>query len=283
MIDIDPALLRALVVFADTGSLARVATVVGRTPSAVTAQLQRLEDIAGPALLQASGRGRVLTEAGERLVGYGRRMLAMQDEALASLGAARTQQRIGVGVTQDFADTGLPRLLRVFASHQPDLRIDLRVGRSTELAAALADQGIDVALTMRGAPNPDEVALLDDEMVWLAAEEGLIGGGDDVPLALFDPPCGFRDAALHALEQAGRRHRIAATSASLSGIRAAVRAGLAVTARTRRWLGAGVVLAPKHLDLPALGAAQFAVRLRPRSSDAARRLADLLAEGLRVP
>jgi DNA-binding transcriptional LysR family regulator len=224
----------------------------------------------------------VLTEAGEQLVGYGRRLLAMQDEALASLGALADQQGIGVGVTQDFADTALPQLLKIFARHQPNIRIDLRVGRSTELSEALANQGIDVALAVRGRPGPDEIAVIGEDMVWLAAEDGLIRAGDEVPLALLDPPCGFRDAALRSLERIGRRHRVSATSASLSGIRAAVRAGLAVTARTRRWIGSGVVLAPRHLELPELGGIEFAIRVRAGAGEPARRLGDLLAEGLRV-
>ena len=218
-------------------------------------------------------------------MGYGRRLLAMQDEALASLGALADQQGIGVGVTQDFADTSLPQLLKIFARHQPNIRIDLRVGRSAELGEALADQRVDVVLTVRGRPGPDEIAVLDEDMVWLAAEDGLIRNGDEVPLALLDPPCGFRDAALRCLEQVGRRHKISATSASLSGIRAAVRAGLAVTARTRRWIGSGVVLAPRHLELPNLGQIEFAIRVRGGAGEHARRLGDLLAEGceLRKP
>jgi DNA-binding transcriptional LysR family regulator len=135
----DPDLLRTLVAFADAGSLARAAASVGRTPSAVTAQMQRLEDSVGVALLEASGRGRTLTEAGDRLVSHARRILAANNEAWLSITGAAADGRIGLGVTQDFADTDLPGLLNLFARSHPRIRIDLRVGRSSELAEQLKD------------------------------------------------------------------------------------------------------------------------------------------------
>jgi len=101
-----------------------------------------------------------------------------------------------------------------------------------------------------------------------------------VPLAVLDPPCGFRDAALRALEKSGHSYRLAATSASLAGLRAAVRAGIALTARTARWKGLDIVIAPSNLQLPKLPKAEFSIRVHSQSSDAARRLADILAQGL---
>jgi DNA-binding transcriptional LysR family regulator len=118
-------------------------------------------------------------------------------------------------------------------------------------------------------------------MLWLGASEGLIAGGqDDLPLALLDPPCGFRAAAIAALDAAGRPYRIAATSPSLSGLRAAVRAGIAVTVRTARWLGDGVSDLSRPLALPAVGQAEFTVRLRSEAGGASTDLATLVCDGL---
>jgi DNA-binding transcriptional LysR family regulator len=278
----DPDLLRTLVAFADAGSLARAATSVGRTPSAVTAQMQRLEESVGVSLIEPAGRGRALTDAGERLVGHARRILAANNEAWLSITGAAADGRVAVGVTQDFVDADLPALLNLFARSHPRVRIDLRVGRSAELAEQLKDGHVDLLVSMRQAAAPDELAVIVEPMCWLMARDGLVGPSDELPLALLDPPCGFRDAALRALEKLGKPYRLAATSPSLSGLRAAVRAGIAVTTRTARWMGPDIVEAPAHLRLPKLPKAEFSIRVRQGSDQPTLRLANVLAEGLKA-
>ncbi|MBL6082367.1 LysR family transcriptional regulator [Belnapia sp. T18] len=280
---LDPDLLRTFLAFADAGTLARAAAAVGRTPSAVTAQVQRLEADLGTPLLAAAGRGRVLTEAGEALLPHARRILDAHRDARLAVSGVGAAEPVALGVTQDFADTALPDLLRAFAVAHPKARLDLRVGRSAALLADLAVGRIDLALVMRGGDAiGEEVAVLHEPMRWLCARDGLaVPVREEVPLAVLDPPCGFRDAALDTLARAGRAHRIAATSPSLAGLRAAVRAGLAVTARTGRLAGAGVGVAPRALALPPLPEAEFSLRLRRSPGAEAARLAELLADGLR--
>lgn len=278
---LDPDCLRTFLAFADSGSLARAAAQVGRTASAVTAQMRRLEEMVGEPLLAAEGRGRVLTTAGQELVGHARRILDSHRQALLALRGGRSEGEIGIGATQDFAETGLPALLRLFAGTHPMVRINLRIGRSPELGQALAAGGLDVSVGLRGEPAADEVALVEEPTQWFAGSEGVRRGEGGVALALLDPPCGFRVLALTALERSGRPYRIAATSSSLAGLRAAVMAGLAVTLRTPRWAGSGVSAAPPWLDLPPTPPVTFSIRLRAGAPVPARRLAELLAEGLR--
>jgi DNA-binding transcriptional LysR family regulator len=280
---LDPELLRTFLAFADSGSLAQAASLVGRSPSAVTAQMQRLEDMIGESLLAPAGRGRVLTPAGEDLVGHARRILAAHREAWLSLKGASADGRIALGCTQDFADSTLPGLLRVFARTHARVRLDLRVGRSNELAAAFEAGSLDILLAMRSAAVADELFVLREPMVWLAATDNPLSRDAEIPLALLDPPCGFRNAAIAALDAARRPYRIAATSPSLAGLRAAVRGGIAITLRTRRMLEPGLAVVPAKLDLPELPGAEFVLRIRADSAAPARDLAALLAEGLAVP
>ena len=243
---LDPDLLRTFLAFAEGGTLARAAAAVGRSPSAVTAQVQRLEADLGAALLAPEGRGRVLTEAGEALLPHARRVLDAVREARLGIAGLAAGGRVGLGVTQDFADTALPPLLAAFARAHPRVRLDLRIGRSVELGAALDAAQVDLVLAVRGAARAGEVAVLREPMLWLAARGGLaVPAEPELPLAVLDPPCGFRDAAIAALGRAGRPHRIAATSPSLAGLRAALRAGLAVTARTARFADAEPGPAPR--------------------------------------
>ena len=277
---LDPELLRTFLAFVDGGSLARAASTVGRSPSAVTAQMQRLEDMVGEPLLAPRGRGRVLTLAGEELVGHARRILGAHRDAWLALKGARADGRISVGTTQDFADSGLPALLRDFAGTHPRVRLELRVGRTADLAEAFQDDALDIAITMRRQPMVDEIGVVAEPMVWLLSEQGLAARHEELPLALLDPPCGFREAALAALDANGRHYRLAATSASLAGLRAAIEAGLALTLRTPRWAHSGVVEAPASMALPTVPSAEFAIRLRKGAPPAAADLGELLVSGL---
>jgi DNA-binding transcriptional LysR family regulator len=278
----EPDILRTFVAFAETGALASAASAVGRSPSAVTAQMQRLEEIIGQPLLAAAGRGRILTPAGEEMVGHARRILAAHRHAWLSMKGARTDGRTRLGCTQDFADSSLPDLLRAFAKSYPRVRTDLRVGRSNELAMAYDQGEIDILLVMRLGTPTDEVKVLREPMAWLAATTGLAAASDEIPLALLDPPCGFRTAAIAALDAARRTYRIAATSPSLAGLKAAVRSGIAVTPRTARMLESGIGLAPTHLALPDLPVAEFSLRVRSDAERQSLDLAALLAEGLAI-
>lgn len=276
----DPDLLRTLVAFAEAGSLSRAAAAVGRTPSAVTAQMQRLEASCGVALLASDGRGKTLTEAGDRLIGYARRILILNHDAWLSVAGSVADSRIGLGVTQDFADTNLPALLNRFARFHPRVRIDLRIGRSAEIAEQLQTGHIDISVAVRFASIGDEFAVFQEPMCWLQSRDGLVGPTEELGLALLDAPCVFRDAAIDAMGRTGRLYRIAATSQSLAGLRAAVRAGLAITARIERWKSEDIVLSPARLRLPKLPKIEFSIVTRRNKPEHVATLASLLADGL---
>lgn len=276
----DPELLRSLVAFADAGTLARAGEIVGRTPSAVTAQMQRLEEIAGVPLLEASGRGRVLTAAGERLVSHARRILAAHEEAWLELNGALAAGRIGIGVTQDFAGEALAEPLALFARTHPQMQIDVRVARSCELGDLMKQGAVDLTIAMQGMIRSDELANFTERMCWIVSRHGLVGSAEELPLAVLDAPCGFRDAAVTALERSGRRYRLAATSPSLSGLRPVLLAGLAITVRTERFLDNDLVEPSVKMKLPILPQAVFALHAKRGCSDAALRFGELIADRL---
>lgn len=279
--DLEPDLLRTFIAFAESGSLARAASAVGRSPSAVTAQVKRLEDVVGSPLLAPSGRGRVLTDTGLELLPVAREILDAQRRALLRLKGQRSAGRVSLAVTQDFAEGALPPLLRTFASTHPRVKLEVRIGRTTEINEALATGRVDIAIAMRGEPARSEIGLLHEPTAWFSASEGLSTPAlDELPLALLDPPCGFRTAALASLDRAGRPYRLAATSQSLAGLRTAVLAGFAVTLRTPRWLGPGVVPAPVELNLPETKPVTFSIRLSTEADAPARDLAELIAAEL---
>ena len=213
----DPDLLRTFVAFADAGSLGRAAAIVGRTPSAVTAQMQRLEDTVGLPLLAPAGRGRSLTETGERLLGHARRILAVNSEAWLSLSGAGSDGQVAVGMIQDFADSKLPSHLNLFAKAHPRVRLDLRVGRSVEIAEAYRREARHRHCGPAGVER-DEAAVVSEAMQWLCAPGEPASPNEDLPLACSIRLAGFAMPPCRHSERTNRRHRIAATSSSLAGL-----------------------------------------------------------------
>jgi DNA-binding transcriptional LysR family regulator len=281
---LDPHQLRTFLAFAEAGTLTRAAEIVGRSASAVTSQMQALEAQIGEPLLAPAGRRLQLTPVGQELVGHARRILDAHRHAALSLRGARQEGPVRLGTTQDFAEAGLPELLAVFARTHPRVRLDLRVGRSAELAALMQDGALD--LTIAAHPELQSAELISwqeltwqEPTVWLVRAGGLTVPQDPLPLALLDAPCGFRTAALNALERAGLVYRIAASSQNLSGLLAAVRAGLAVTLRTARSVRDGIAIpSTGELDLPPTEPIAFSLRLGSGASAAVQALAELMAD-----
>jgi len=276
MSSFDPDHLQTLIAFAETGSLAQAARVIGRTASAVTTQMQLLEQRAGAPLLAIAGRKRVLTPAGETLVRHARLILAAHGEALADLAGRAQAEPIRLGLTEDFAENELHRILAIFGADHPQMRLELRVGRSTEILNALREGQLDVVLASRSFEGGREVASLVEPLRWFTGTDFHLCRGEEVPLALLDAPCTSRVAALKAMEASGRRFRVAATSPSLAGVRASVRANLAVTARVARWSGPDIRIAPAELTLPPLPPTHYSIRLRDPGQKSARQLADIM-------
>jgi DNA-binding transcriptional LysR family regulator len=260
---LDLAVLRSFLLIAQGRSFVETADLVGRSPSAISLHIQKLEEELGAAVLRRNARGVELTPAGERLLGFARRLLSLNDETIAAFRVA-DRRPLRVGATQDMAEAVLPDLLRRFALAHPEVELTLRIDRSQTVIEGVRSGALDVAIALH-RDDPTLVGVLAEErMLWIGAR-GLDCPPDrPLPLALFEPPCSFRTAALDALTQVGRAARMAVTSPSLAGLRAAVEAGVGVTARTRHSL-TGPLLADvgAALGLPPLPTAVFCLYAHP--------------------
>lgn len=266
--DLPLDLLRTFVTVAELGSVTRAAERVGRTQPAVTLQLRRLETLLGRPLFVRQRRRLSLAPQGEVLLHHARGVLAANDSAVAALLAEPLSGPVRVGLVQDFAETLLPGVLARFAGTHDGVRLEVAVAGSAALRARLAEGGLDVVLC---AARPGEAAALTMPLCWLG--DGSLAARDPLPLALLEPPCGYRDAALAALERAGRRWRVVVASPSLTGVRAAVAAGLGLTVRSRLLGGLPVV---EDGNLPALDPIGHAVLVAEDAGPAPRSLAGLL-------
>jgi DNA-binding transcriptional LysR family regulator len=252
---VDLDLLRTLGALQDLGSLERVAQHVGRTVSAVSWQLKRLESQCGRPLFRKVGRRLTLTEDGEAVLGYGRRMLALNDDLLQKLSGGAHPLAVRIGVPQDVADRALVRALVRFGRSHPGVDLRVTVGRNAEVAELIGRGELDLAIAFEPMPGGAGELVGEVPLRWLGSLEVRWDGTTPLPLALFEPPCIFRRAALDALDHARLPWRPAFSSPSLSGLWAAVAAGLAVTVRSELGAPSGIIPLPPDAmpPLPSLG------------------------------
>ncbi|MDB5981996.1 MAG: LysR family transcriptional regulator [Pseudomonas sp.] len=228
----DLELLRTFVSVVDTGGFTKAGERVNRTQSTVSQQIRKLEEQLGRPLLLRHRAGKTiqLTEDGEKLLGYARRLVALSLEAHSVLSAPEQSQVVKLGVPEDFDVQRLMGLLSGFSRQHPLVRLDTLNGLSVDLRVKLEAKEIDLALVKRNCKQSPDPALCQwpEHLTWVAGRS-LQTIADPVPLAVFPQGCIYRERIIHALESAGRRWRIAFASQSLVGIQAAVSAGLGIS------------------------------------------------------
>lgn len=231
IINLDLDLLRTFVAVADLNTFAAAAAAVCRTQSAVSQQMQRLEQLVGKELFARHGRNKLLTEHGIQLLGYARKILRFNDEACSSLMFSNLQGVLTIGASDESADTILPFLLNRISSVYPKLALDVRVKRNAYVVDMLKSQEVDLIVTTNRPGGVDSLTLRTSPTHWYCAAEYVLQKGEPVPLVLLDEPSPFRDVVLSTLSAANQPWRLAYVASTLPAVRAAVKAGLGVTAR----------------------------------------------------
>ncbi|MBY5362109.1 LysR family transcriptional regulator [Rhizobium leguminosarum] len=283
----DLDVLRTFSTGMELGNFAKAAERLGRSTSAVSAQLKKLEEQAGTPIFRKAGRGLALTDAGETMLGYARRLLELNDEAAAAVNSVELEGWVRLGLQEDFGETLLPDVLGRFARAHPKVRIEARVVRNAELLERVISGKLDLALAWSDGTLTAHCERIGEvPMRWIGPAEGQPGwqaaSGEPMPLASLEAPCLLRSAATKALDEAGISWRLAFVSPSLGGLWAATAAGLGLTIRTPIGLPAKVrPLAPGTIglpDLPKLGLVLHRAEAEPQP--AAARLAELVLQSV---
>ena len=278
--------LRTFVTGLELGSFARASERLGRSQSAISTQLRRMEEQVGRPLLKKSGRGLALTTAGESLFSYAKRILELNDEVIDRLSDGEVEGWVRLGLPQDFAEGWLTGVLGRFARAHPKVRVEVRAEQNPLLIERLVQGELDLALVW-GATDDRVRAerLVDLPLVWIGRPDwsGIKSlGSEPLPLVAFQPPCVFRSAGIAALDAARISWRLAFTSPSLAGLWAATEAGLGVTLRTTTGLPRALtVLKPATSGLPALPKVQLTLcKMRADQARALNRLSEILRESV---
>ena len=276
---VDTLLLKSFVAIAETGSFSQAAEIVGRTQSAVSLQIKKLEEGLGCILFDRGARQATLTEQGEVFLNYARRMIELQWEAYSRLNEPEIAGKINLGTPEDFATHYLPSILAKFAKHHPHVQLNVVCDLTLNLVGGFHKKAFDIVLVKR---DPERVKggtkVWREPLVWASAEHCQFKGS--IPLVLSPQPCIYRARALAALDRAGKKWHIAYTSPSLAGTVAAVKAGLGITVLPAAMVPQGLVPVKSFFKLPHLVDSEIALMKKESLSPAAKALAAHIVSSL---
>ena len=297
--NLDVDVLRSFATGVAMGSFAQAADRLGRSTSAVSAQLKKLESQTGTVLLRKAGRRLELTEAGHTMLAYAHRLLELNDEALAAVRASQLQGEVRLGLPEDLGEAVLPAVLGRFARAHPRLQVQVQSRKSAELLQDYEAGLLDLVLlwdvghitppaggTMLAQlplcwVAPAQLALSPDNLPWWPAAPGLEPATLPLPLVLLAKPCPLSALVPELLNRSGVPWRHAFTSPSLTALWAAVSAGLGLSVRTRLGLPAHVraLDAAEAAWLPALPSMQLSLHCKSQQAPV-QQLAQLLQQSV---
>lgn len=277
-------LLRTYVAVCRQGSLSRVAAQTGRTQSALSMQMRRLESLLDRQLFQRTGRGVVPTAEGELLLGYATRILALGDEAVARLQQADISGGVRIGLAEEVATAALPAALGRLHRAYPDIRLDVVVDHSIALGRLWGEDGLDIMIGPTSAVVADALTSWNVELQWVCAPDYVPDQERPLDLVTFAAPCLWRRRMIDALAAAGREHRITLTSQSVTALQAAIENGLGIGLLPPEAVRAGAVRALKaSAGLPGPLTVQYGLYAHDRRTPVVDAAIDVLLEGIPAP
>ncbi|PYE90381.1 LysR family transcriptional regulator [Phyllobacterium leguminum] len=219
--------LQTFIAIADTGSFTRAADAVFKTQSAVSMQMRRLEERIGKPLFERDGRTNRLTEDGERLLSYARRMIHLNSETIAAFDDTQLEGHVRIGTPDDYADRFLPEIMARFARSNPRVELSIVCEPTVNLEEMVRRGTLDIALVTQRDRRSEVVR--SEPLLWVTSANHAVHEEAVLPLAVGRPTCIWRSVAIDVLNEMGRDHRILFTSWSATVLAASVLAGLAVS------------------------------------------------------
>ncbi|MER9233906.1 LysR substrate-binding domain-containing protein [Mesorhizobium sp. M0622] len=221
--------LQTFISIVDTGSFTRAAEAVHRTQSAVSMQMRRLEERIGKPLFEKDGRTNRLTEEGDRLLSYARRLLYLNKETLAAFDDRRLEGTIRIGTPDDYADRFLPEIMARFARSNPHVELTVICEPTPGLVEHIKRGNLDLALVTHNDARGQSEVVRREPLLWVTSANHATHEQTILPMAFGRPNCIWRRAAADVLDQQNRDYRILFTSFSATVIAAAVLSGLAIS------------------------------------------------------
>jgi DNA-binding transcriptional LysR family regulator len=273
LLDVDQ--LRTFIAIAETGSFTRAAEVVNKTQSAVSMQMKRLEERLERAIFLRDGRASKLTEDGQRLLDYARRIVKLNLETIAAFSDAELSGRVRLGVPDDYADRYLPEIMARFSRVYPGVELTVICEPSVDLLERIDANQIDLAIVTNCESKRASETFRRERLLWVTSNRHPTHAEQPVPLALGRPSCSWRRAAVDKMEAIGRPYRVLYSSSNAGAVAAAVLSGLAVSVLAESGLRPGMRVLTAADGFPELPACHVGLVRNAHESSA---LADALAE-----
>jgi DNA-binding transcriptional LysR family regulator len=227
LLDIDQ--LRTFIAIAETGSFTKAAEVVNKTQSAVSMQMKRLEERLERPVFARDGRASKLTEDGQRLLDYARRLVKLNVETIAAFSDEALTGRVRLGVPDDYADRYLPEIMARFSRAYPGVELTVLCEPSVDLLERIDGNEIDLAIITNCESKRAAETFRRERLLWVTSNRHATHLEERLPLALGRPSCSWRHTAIERLESIGRAYRLLYSSSNAGAVAAAVLAGLAVS------------------------------------------------------
>lgn len=233
-LDIDA--MRALQAIADLGGVTRAADQLSLSQSAVSHKIKRLEENIQCSLLNRKPGLPLLTDSGQRLLGYANRILAIHDEALISLSKRTLSGSIRLGMTEDMTCSGLASILGRFARLFPNVSVRTHVSQSLLLQDEIEAGAIDLAVMQIFASDitENDILLEKNHLCWVKALDFDLEASSPVPFLAYDDNCFYKKWMLEHGSSQSQRFRTVLQCASNAGIIAGIEAGLGVSILNRQ-------------------------------------------------
>ena len=226
---LDPRLLRAFSTIVDAGSFTLAADRLHMTQSTISQQLARLEETVGSMLVDRAARPVEPTLAGERLLGYARRILALQQEAEAALRDPAGTTSIRIGVPEYIVSAAMAKVFNDFAQRHRGTQLDVTAGLSRDLTRRYRAGDFDIAVVKEPEAEPDSRATFPETMAWFESADAPARWPNPIPLVTFPPGGLYREAMFERIEGEELRWYIAFSGSSLHNVLVAVEAGLGLS------------------------------------------------------
>jgi DNA-binding transcriptional LysR family regulator len=232
-IHLESDLLRCFVAVADSENFTRAANALGRTQSAVSMQMKRLEGFVGDALFERGPRGVKLTRKGTELLVNARRVVDLLDETATSLAAPALGGRVRIGIPEEYGASVLSRALGAFGKAHSNVEIMVQYACSAAQKEALDCGDLDLAVIFEWESEPQGEVLMVDPTVWATSEVHRMHEQSPLPIALYESAGWCSDFAIRSLESRGQDYRVAYRSDTSGGLKLAVSSGLAIAPLSR--------------------------------------------------
>jgi DNA-binding transcriptional LysR family regulator len=273
--------LQTFVAISDTGSFTRAADEVFKTQSAVSMQMRRLEEKIGRPLFEKEGRMNRLTDDGERLLGYARRMIRLNGEAVAAFDDSKLTGHLRIGMPDDYADRFLPEIMARFVRSNPRVELTVICEPTVNLIEQVNRAAIDLALITHVPENGYSEIVRREPLLWVTSANHAVHEEPILPLAFGRPTCIWRHKAIEALSQVKRDYRVLFTSWSATVISASILSGLAVSVLAECSLRPGMRVLTESEGFPRLPDVEIGlIRARGRQSPIVDAMAQHVIESL---